>query len=104
MLRRYGFLHLPFHGLTGCSTQRFADRLSHATCGEFATRSDKANFRVRSAFTPLIKYPASCGSMAVDAEGSCRRKFIRSRPARFFGTIGFCGLDWVVNRFDRKPT
>jgi len=42
--------------------------------------------------------------IAVDAEQSRRRKFIRSRPARFFGTIGLSGLDWAVNRLDRKPT
>ena len=31
-------------------------------------------------------------------------KFIRSRPARFFETIGSRGPDWAVNRFDRKQT
>jgi hypothetical protein len=43
-------------------------------------------------------------SIAVGVERSCRRKFIRSRPARFFETIGSRGPDWVVNRFDRKQT
>jgi len=36
--------------------------------------------------------------------GLVAKKFIRSRPGRFFETISFCGLDWAVNRLDRKPT
>jgi cold shock protein len=40
--------------------------------------------------------------MAVNAERSCHRKFIRSRPARFFETIGSRGPDWAVNRFRQE--
>jgi len=43
-------------------------------------------------------------TIGVDAIGSPRDKFIRSRPVRFFGTIVFRGLDWAVNRLDRKLT
>jgi hypothetical protein len=52
----------------------------------------------------LIPPMTETGTLQVEPSDLAGRKFIRSRPRRFFGTIGFRGLDQTVNRLDRKPT
>jgi hypothetical protein len=52
----------------------------------------------------LIPPMTKTGTLQAGPSDLAGRKFIRSRRARFFGTINSCGLDWAVNRLDRKPT
>jgi hypothetical protein len=84
------------------------------------------NFRMREVFGAAIMAPVLFLESAANGPSrlppsalACRKvwngcevcfgrislsELIRSRPARFFGTIGFHGPDRAVNRLDRKPT